>query len=163
MITSLIGVLSQIMAAKLQSKTVTPTAAGLTVLPDAGFDGLSEVVVAGDSDLVASNIKSGVNIFGVAGEYLPNMKLLATSSQDGGVTQKEFTFTFTGMPMVVVRSNYIQNSYKVSHIAIKLDSGVEYLYDNSYTRLSITMQKNKVVLTFNTAGLYYKVDIYGVQ
>lgn len=52
-----------------QSKTVTPTASGVSVGADAGFDGLSKVTVNGDSDLVASNIKAGVTIFGVRGTY----------------------------------------------------------------------------------------------
>lgn len=52
-----------------QSKTVTPDAAGFTVSPDGGYDALSSVVINGDSDLAASNIKSGVVIFGVTGTY----------------------------------------------------------------------------------------------
>ena len=53
----------------LQEKTVTPTASGASITPDAGYDGLSAVYMKGDSDLVAQNIKSGVNIFGVTGTY----------------------------------------------------------------------------------------------
>lgn len=58
-----------------QSKTFTPTSAGSTILPDVGYDALSQVVVNGDADLVAGNIKSGVSIFGVVGTYQPTITL----------------------------------------------------------------------------------------
>ena len=53
----------------LQEKSLRPGASGSTVRPDDGYDGLSVVYVTGDADLVASNIKSGVEIFGVTGTY----------------------------------------------------------------------------------------------
>lgn len=54
---------------EMQSKTVTPSATQQVVTPDTGYDGLSQVIVNGDADLVAGNIKNGVDIFCVTGSY----------------------------------------------------------------------------------------------
>lgn len=56
-------------AVPTQTKTVTPTSSAQNVTPDSGKF-LYQVTVNGDSDLVAENIKSGVNIFGVTGTYV---------------------------------------------------------------------------------------------
>lgn len=51
-----------------QNKTVTPKATSQTVKPDAGKE-LAQVTVNGDADLVAANIRTGKNIFGIDGSY----------------------------------------------------------------------------------------------
>ena len=51
-----------------QSKSVTPSASQQIVTPDSGKL-LNKVTVNGDSDLVAGNIKKGVDIFGVTGTF----------------------------------------------------------------------------------------------
>ena len=53
-------------AVPTQSKSVTPTSSAQNIMPDSGKF-LSKVTVNGDSNLIASNIKSGVSIFGVNG------------------------------------------------------------------------------------------------
>ena len=54
---------------KLQTKTVTPEQNMQVITPDSDYDGLSSVTVAGDDNLIKSNIRYGVNIFGVMGAY----------------------------------------------------------------------------------------------
>jgi hypothetical protein len=51
-----------------ETSSFTPTKAGKTIKPSSGKL-LSSVTVAGDDDLIASNIKEGVQIFGVTGTY----------------------------------------------------------------------------------------------
>lgn len=55
-------------AIETETKSVTPTTSQQVVSPTSGKY-LTQVTVNGDSDLVASNIKKGVNIFGVTGTY----------------------------------------------------------------------------------------------
>lgn len=54
---------------KLQEKTATPSKEQQVISPDEGYDGLSQVTINGDEDLIADNIKKDVNIFGVVGTY----------------------------------------------------------------------------------------------
>lgn len=51
----------------LQNKTITPSANQQIITADNGYDGLEMVTINGDTNLISSNILSGVNIFGVIG------------------------------------------------------------------------------------------------
>lgn len=74
-----VPVTEEVVDAKLQAKTVTPRAASQTISPDTGYDGLSSVTVSGDGDLVPSNIKKDVTIFGVTGSYINTVDALLQS------------------------------------------------------------------------------------
>lgn len=53
----------------VQSKICWPTTSTQYVTPDSDFDALNYVSIVGDNNLVSSNIKYGVNIFGTVGTY----------------------------------------------------------------------------------------------
>ena len=98
-----------------QSKTVTPTAAGFTVTPDAGKV-LSSVVVTGDSDLASGNIAKGKNIFGYEGSYTADANAVAKdifSGKTAYVNGVKITGTF---PVYTAGSNIIcaSDAVKVS-------------------------------------------------
>lgn len=57
-----------IAAVPTEEKSATPSATAQEITPTAGKF-LSKVTVAGDANLIAENIKSGVTIFGVVGTY----------------------------------------------------------------------------------------------
>lgn len=51
----------------LAETTITPAKKSQTIVPDSDHSGFSKVIVNGDSNLIASNIRKGVTIFGVTG------------------------------------------------------------------------------------------------
>lgn len=81
------GTMTAASAPTLQTKLVNPSAVAQTITPDTGYDGLSEVLVNGDADLTAANIKLGVEIFGVTGTYEGSGSLQASDVViEGGKT-----------------------------------------------------------------------------
>lgn len=80
-------------AATKQSKTVNPSANTQTITPDSGYYGLSDVTVNGDSNLIASNIKNGVNIFGVTGSYTSSPTFQTANITTDMISQYYFDLT----------------------------------------------------------------------
>lgn len=60
------GMSSITVTPNLYTKSVTPSTSTQTITPPSGYCGLRSVSVSGDSNLISSNIKSGISIFGVS-------------------------------------------------------------------------------------------------
>lgn len=93
------------------AKTVTPGASSKTVV-ESGKYTTGAVTVAGDSNLAAENIKSGVNIFGVMGT-LSGVELVE-------VTPSESDFTCNSDLSVTVQVAGISETSTVVNISLPL-------------------------------------------
>lgn len=88
----------------LQSKPATPSTSQQIITADNGYDGLSQVTVSAvtssiDADIVAGNIKSGVNILGVTGSYTGASATVATTTATvGSSNASSLAFTVSGKP-----------------------------------------------------------------
>lgn len=114
--------------AVLEEKSVEITSQDQVIEPSEGYDGMSSVTVTGvsssvDSNIVASNIKSGVSILGVSGNISmpitssPNLGTLSTltvtSNPDKTIYNDLEYFDFTGLVITATYSN--GQSYDVTN------------------------------------------------
>lgn len=121
----------------LQTKTITPSTSQQTVSPDSGYDGLSSVIIEGDSDLVSSNIKSGVNIFGVTGSY-EGSGGSGGSSGDDTVLKSYITRTLTSIdfPSGITTIGAGAFSYCTGLTSVTIPTGVTKIDQSSFTYCS---------------------------
>ena len=103
-------------------RTITPGTANQTIAAGQYLGG--NVIIAGDADLKAANIKSGVNIFGVAGsckelKYIAKYVTSSTSRkafQQGGRETKDnyyyvdVTHNFSSIILAAASASYTDNS-----------------------------------------------------
>lgn len=89
--------------------TITPGASAKTAVA-AGRYTTGAVVVAGDSDLVAGNIKKGVNIFGVNGTL------------EGGISYCTVTFFATGAGVTNLETTYVKHDGTSNFLNLKINT-----------------------------------------
>ena len=138
----------------------TPTAAGDTVRPPAGKV-FSEFTVAGDSDLIAGNIKSGVNIFGITGTHdgrLPSQSKPATP----GTTDK----TITPDPGYTLSSVTVEGDPNLTASNIKAGSSIFGVSGSVSPALPgepryVTPSASQQVIRPNTGKSISSVTVYG--
>lgn len=90
------------------AKTITPTTANQIAVSASYYTG-GDVMVAGDSNLVAGNIKSGVSIFGVNGVLEDTSEM-----EDGLVTGAASTYTNNRVTKIGYRAFYSRGLRGVS-------------------------------------------------
>lgn len=116
----------------LQAKTATPSTSQQVITPDYNYQGLSQVTVSAvtsaiDADIVAGNIKSGVNILGVTGTYTGDggggsATVATTTTTVGNSNASSISFTVSGQPKMfavqVVKNSgsYLTNSSSTRYI-----------------------------------------------
>ena len=93
------------------SKTVTPSTSNQTAVASGRYT-TGAVTVKGDSNLVASNIKSGVSIFGVSGTLEEALYQTTTSTITNNSTNRTLTIQNFGFP-IYSRSNIVSLSIEL--------------------------------------------------
>lgn len=123
----------------LDTLSVTPSTQAQSITPPAGTDGYNRVNVSAvdasiDSDIVAGNIKSGVNILGVVGTYSGETPSLQTKSVNPTTSQQvvEPDNGYDGLSAVTVGA--VTSSIDSNIQAGNIKSGVNILGVNgTYT------------------------------
>lgn len=143
------------------AKTVTPGTSSKTAVAS-GIYTTGAVTVAGDANLVASNIKSGVSIFGVAGSYEGSssgdsngIEIIGNPDTTLGFIQSTATGTViyvtgnNGIGTVTSALTYMGNAYKFA------------LYGDAVVNSPITIITSGTVTMPNISGFQYQRHSYG--
>lgn len=133
----------------LQSKTVTPSKDSQTIIADSPYDGLSQVVVNGDSNLISNNIKKGTTIFGVSGIYT------GTTGENTIYCQAASYDSNYG---VLLEFSYVPADPKQRIINLNFGSGIRARYNNSNFAYFYSLKYNQLW----AYGIYYESATYSV-
>lgn len=102
-----------ISAVPTEEKTITPSALNQEIMPTENKF-LSKVIVSGDADLTAENVKSGVTIFGVEGSYTSDANAIASDILTGKTAYVNGQLVGGTISNMSDKTYYIYNSDQVS-------------------------------------------------
>ena len=128
-------------APSLQSKSVTPSTSQQSVQADVGFDGLDTVTVNAvdasiDSNIIAGNIKSGVEILGVVGSYAGGGTVLVPTAGDypvvgnGGLGGGGNNLASTGISVTIP----VTGTYRFKWCAFRRNNSTSYSWGSRLYR-----------------------------
>lgn len=96
------------------AKTITPSTASQIAVSSGYYTG-GNITVAGDSNLVAGNIKSGVSIFGVSGT-LESDKLVDYSENEDAIISKRISGSYTNNRVTNIGDNVFYSCYGLTSV-----------------------------------------------
>lgn len=127
----------------LAAQTITPGTSNKTINPGSYINGPQ--TIKGDPNLIASNIKSGISIFGIAGTLIPGLRLVT-----GTVTSSNSRTTY-----------YADNSYTydlytltVNNLNFRPRYAIFYYYGTNKLAISCysEVDNNFVSITYNSTS-----------
>ena len=127
------GMSSITVTPNLYTRSVTPSTSTQTITPPSGYCGLESVSVSGDSNLISSNIKSGVTIFGVSGSVTAGFELYKNSSLSSN-SSREIIIT---LPKRITSRNY-----SIAAIGYNCSNYYDDAYCYSETLINPLVMKN---------------------
>ena len=127
------GMSSITVTPNLYTRSVTPSTSTQTITPPSGYCGLKSVSVSGDSNLISSNIKSGVTIFGVSGSVTAGFELYKNSSLSSN-SSREIIIT---LPKRITSRNY-----SIAAIGYNCSNYYDDAYCYSETLINPLVMKN---------------------
>ena len=155
----ILGVAGTVVELAGETATVTPSTTSQTITPTGTSNGLTEVTVeavtsAIDADIVAGNIKAGVSILGVTGDYAGEAPTLETLTVTPTTTSQTLTPTSgtDGFDEVVVSA--VTSSIDPDIVAGNIKQGVEILgVTGTYAGEAPVLQTKTVTVTSSSPTL----------
>ena len=157
-------------------KTITPGTAQQTAI-SSGTYASGNILVAGDANLKAQNIKSGVSIFGVNGEYAGRDEFAHLALWEAGGTQTvssscslmlieytrgSFRWIFSITPAFVVRNGPMSVSFMGTSMAISYEDQ-KFILKNNDLRLRISDVTGILVPEYLGQDVWARVSLWKCQ